>query len=121
MNLKEMRKTLENEHKRLTIEMELHSVSRENQDRTVSPFNKKFEAANQITELEQNLAKVRMMKQQIADIEHALDKMEKGTYGICDNCGKPIAEERLKVIPQANLCMTCKSSQNRSLLGSYAK
>jgi len=101
--------------------MELHSVSRSNQDRTVSPFNKKFEAAEQITELDQNLAKVRMTKQQLSDIEHALSKIAQGTYGICDNCGKPIAEERLKVLPQANLCVACKASQSRSLLGSYAK
>jgi DnaK suppressor protein len=110
VNVKEIRKALENEHKRLTIEMELHSVSRANQDREISPFNKKFEAANQITELDQNLAKVRMMKQQITDIEHALDKIDRGTYGICDICGKPIAGERLKVLPQANSCMACKAS-----------
>ncbi|MDD5702788.1 MAG: TraR/DksA C4-type zinc finger protein [Dehalococcoidales bacterium] len=121
MKIPEIRKLLENEHKRLTIEFGLHSDPDLNGDRPASPFNKKMEAASQITELEQRLIKVRRIKQQLADIEHALEKIDKGTYSLCDNCGKPIAEARLKAIPQASLCLECKSSQNRTLLGAYAK
>jgi DnaK suppressor protein len=41
-------------------------------------------------------------------IEYALRKMEEGTYGICENCGKPISFERLKARPVAIYCIECK-------------
>jgi RNA polymerase-binding protein DksA len=120
MKITEVRRVLENERKRLLIEQGLHS-NMSSSDRAASPFNKKMEAANQIAELERKFAMAKRVNQQIASIEHALDKIAKGTYGFCDNCKKPIANERLKAIPQANLCLSCKSNQHRNLLKSYAK
>jgi RNA polymerase-binding transcription factor len=43
----------------------------------------------------------------LADVERALEKLEDGTYGICDSCGEPIGEERLEAIPSATLCISC--------------
>jgi DnaK suppressor protein len=51
------------------------------------------------------------LKQQLAEVEHALVKFDEGTYGICDNCGKEIAPERLEALPQAALCIKCKGRQ----------
>ena len=45
-------------------------------------------------------------------IEEALDRMEKGTYGICRDCGEPIAEPRLNAIPWTRVCIGCKEKQN---------
>ena len=44
----------------------------------------------------------------LAEIEGALKRIEAGTYGVCVNCGKPIAEERLAAIPWATYCIDCK-------------
>src|SRR5579862_2199895 len=44
-------------------------------------------------------------------IEEALGRMDKGTYGICRDCGEPIAEARLKAIPWTRVCITCKEKQ----------
>ena len=44
----------------------------------------------------------------LAEIEGALKRIEEGTYGVCVNCGKPIAEERLAAIPWATYCIDCK-------------
>jgi len=44
-------------------------------------------------------------------IEDALRKIEDGTYGICEVCGKPIGYERLKLRPVASLCIECKRKQ----------
>ena len=60
-------------------------------------------------ELEKRLGLENRIRQEIAAIEHTIDKIEKGTYGICDNCGKAIAEERLEALPQASLCIECKA------------
>ena len=44
------------------------------------------------------------------EIDAALEKMEKGTYGICEVCNKPIEEDRLEANPAAK---TCKEHMNR--------
>lgn len=46
----------------------------------------------------------------IDKINKALKKIEEGTYGICEKCGKPIEEGRLKVFPSATACMKCKKA-----------
>jgi DnaK suppressor protein len=45
-------------------------------------------------------------------IEEALLRIDKGAYGICRDCGEPIAEARLKAIPWTRVCITCKEKQN---------
>ena len=45
-------------------------------------------------------------------IEEALHRMERGAYGICRDCGEPIAEARLNAIPWTRVCITCKEKQN---------
>jgi DnaK suppressor protein len=45
-------------------------------------------------------------------IEEALFRMEKGVYGICRDCGEPIAAARLEAIPWTRVCITCKQKQN---------
>jgi DnaK suppressor protein len=44
-------------------------------------------------------------------IEDALQRIEKGTYGVCRDCGNPIADARLKAIPWTRLCINCKEKQ----------
>jgi RNA polymerase-binding transcription factor DksA len=121
MKIKETQKTLEKECQRLNVELTLFSGPVAIIDRSLSSFNKKIEAADQIPEMEQKLVQLRRIKQQISDVEHALNKIQMGTYGICDNCGKTIAAERLKIMPQAGLCLACKTQQNRTILRSYAR
>lgn len=45
-------------------------------------------------------------------IEEALVRMDKGTYGICRDCGDPIAPARLEAIPWTRVCIGCKQKQN---------
>jgi RNA polymerase-binding protein DksA len=45
--------------------------------------------------------------------EHALEQLDAGTYGICENCGNPIGKLRLQARPRATLCMTCQEKQDR--------
>ena len=44
-------------------------------------------------------------------IDEALVRIEKGTFGICRDCGEPIAEARLNAIPWTRVCITCKEKQ----------
>jgi DnaK suppressor protein len=49
--------------------------------------------------------------QEIRMIEAALDRIDKGTYGICAVCGDPISEERLDVVPHAPMCRDCAAGR----------
>jgi DnaK suppressor protein len=51
------------------------------------------------------------MEAKIADVERALERLEAGTYGICEACGQPIVEARLEAWPAARFC---RSDQARS-------
>jgi DnaK suppressor protein len=44
-------------------------------------------------------------------IEEALQRMERGVYGICRDCGDPIAPARLEAIPWTRVCISCKQKQ----------
>lgn len=46
-------------------------------------------------------------------IDAALQRIENGTFGTCEKCGKPIPEERLEALPWATLCIDCKRRQER--------
>lgn len=47
-------------------------------------------------------------------IEGALRKIEKGTYGLCESCQKPIMKQRLQAMPFARYCIGCQSSSERA-------
>ena len=44
----------------------------------------------------------------LKDIDNSLDKLSKGTYGICEDCEEKISEKRLEANPVARYCITCK-------------
>ncbi len=48
-------------------------------------------------------------KERVAEIDAALGRVEAGTYGVCETCGKAIAKARLEVVPEATLCVNCKT------------
>jgi DnaK suppressor protein len=49
----------------------------------------------------------------LARTERALAKLDEGTYGVCDACGRPIAPGRLKAMPDGVLCLECAASERR--------
>lgn len=50
----------------------------------------------------------------LRDIEAALRKMEKGTYGLCEHCKNIIEKKRIKALPSARYCMTCQSGSEKN-------
>jgi DnaK suppressor protein len=51
------------------------------------------------------------LHQRLENVQAALGRIEKGTYGKCERCGKDIAPERLEAVPAAKLCIACKSKK----------
>ena len=52
-------------------------------------------------------------RDKLAQIERALQRIDDGTYGVCESCGNPIGKLRLMAFPRATLCMTCKQREER--------
>lgn len=50
---------------------------------------------------------------QLADVDHAMARLESGTYGICEMCGKTIPDERLKARPAARFCIDDQAKVER--------
>ncbi len=73
-------------------------------------FDEEYADAGTATfERERDLSLVNNLRDLMDRIDKALAKMEQGTYGLCDRCGKPIEKARLKALPYAALCVACKS------------
>ena len=50
----------------------------------------------------------------LAELDRALDRLARGTYGLCVECGSTIDPERLSVLPEAARCITCQRDGERS-------
>ena len=52
----------------------------------------------------------------LQEVDESLDRIENGTYGICDECGEPIGLKRLEVRPVAKYCVPCKTKMEKGKL-----
>lgn len=50
-----------------------------------------------------------------AQYEHALTRLDEGTYGWCEGCSAPIPVERLEIFPSATACVSCKQTRERRM------
>jgi len=104
------------ERQRITDELaDIKRARGENDQREGNPFGKREEDATEIFEFEKKLAIESQVSNNLAMIEHALKKYDAGTYGLCDNCGKPIEPARLEALPCASLCLSCKAKQKKNV------
>jgi len=97
------------------IETELASFAKKDEyvkDNYRSEFpdfgDKDDENAKEIAEYTDNLSIEYSLESTLRDINKALEKIKKGTYGKCNYCGKEIAEERLLARPASSSCVECK-------------
>lgn len=66
-----------------------------------------------IYEREMNMALRRRARRKVKSLEEALKRLEEGTYGICEICGREIGVQRLEALPQARLCIDCAQKAGR--------
>jgi len=77
-------------------------------------FDEEYADAGTATfERERDLSLVNNVVDLMERIDKALAKIEDGTYGLCERCGKPIEKLRLKALPYANLCIKDKQAEER--------
>jgi DnaK suppressor protein len=51
------------------------------------------------------------LREALGEVEHAISKLDGGSYGLCENCGRPIESARLEAMPAARLCIDCASKR----------
>ena len=67
-------------------------------------------AAEEVEEYSNLLPVEHVLEIRLENVNSALKKIKTGEYGICEKCGKEIFLERLKISPEAKLCINCKKS-----------
>jgi DnaK suppressor protein len=71
------------------------------------------EAGTATFEREKHLSIANNVQDLIDKSNKALEKIEEGSYGICESCGRPISIDRLKALPHALMCIECKKAEER--------
>jgi RNA polymerase-binding protein DksA len=75
-------------------------------------YDENFADSGQVAaEQGENRALISQLEETLIAVERALAKLDEGTYGQCENCGKPIGEARLEAMPATRYCIDCASSR----------
>lgn len=69
------------------------------------------EAAGEVEEYSTKLHIEFSLETQLKEVNAALERIAKGTYGTCENCGKEIGDERLLAMPESRRCAECASKK----------
>jgi len=67
------------------------------------------------------LSRANTAQAELKEIGDALDRIDQGAYGMCENCENPIALDRLKNLPYARFCIDCQTALERSSLRTFPK
>ncbi|MBK6887595.1 MAG: TraR/DksA family transcriptional regulator [Tetrasphaera sp.] len=71
------------------------------------------DAGSKTLEREQELSLANNAREMLVQSLRALERLDDGTYGVCENCGNAIGKLRLEAAPRATLCLPCKSKEER--------
>jgi DnaK suppressor protein len=81
----------------------------------LASFDEEFADAGTATfEREKDLSLTNNIRDLTEKIDHAMELIEQGTYGLCERCGKPIEKARIKALPYATLCIKDKQAEERT-------
>jgi DnaK suppressor protein len=79
------------------------------------PFEEEYAASGTTTfERERDLSLSENVKDILKRVNEAIERIDDKTFGKCEVCGLPIPEERLKALPYANLCISCKQKEEKA-------
>ena len=64
-------------------------------------------------EMEKNVSLLDQVEDELREIEAAVQRLERGAYGTCQACGRPIADERLEALPATRFCVEDQAKAER--------
>jgi len=95
--------------------METETLRRERSDLSNLPIHM-ADMGSDSYEIENTIGLMSSERKILVEINEALDRMENGTYGICEGKGEPIPKARLEAIPWARYCVACATLVEKGLL-----
>ena len=101
---------LEGKRRELVAELERQVEARFGDDQS-SRLDETIEIGDRAATLhgqDVDLSVLELRRSRLRQIEQALARLASGTYGVCDECGEAIDEERLAILPFALTCVECK-------------
>lgn len=116
----ELKKKLENKNK--VLEGQLAKIAKKDKN-LKDDYDAKFEnfdsevmdisnEATEVSNYQDKLSLEATLELQLRDVKKALDRIEQGKYGQCEQCGKEIRLERLEALPHAGICLDCSSKDS---------
>jgi DnaK suppressor protein len=116
--LSDFRRRLEQERTELkeqlvTIEENSFAASQSDMTGEVAFDDETADAGTATFERERDLSIENNVRDLLGKIDRALEKMDAGTYGICERCGKGISKTRLQALPYVDLCIADAQAQTR--------
>lgn len=115
LDIKKFKERLEEERSELLVELQRIEDRTSGRDRLNSDVaSEDFDepggdAAQETLERSQSMAIGESLRDMLDSVNNALKKLETGTYGVCDSCGKEIPKARLEIMPAATMCTACRS------------
>jgi DnaK suppressor protein len=114
-NLETRRQALE--RVRATVQRQLFESETASVQALSAYDNHPADLASDTVQRELQVGLARGLAQQLEQVRRAMFKQERGTYGLCDRCGNPIGAQRLAVMPEAILCLSCQQAQSADFNG----
>ena len=116
--IKELRARLEEERVELdtqltTIVEDTFATAQSDLSGDVGLDDEPADAGTATFEREKDLSIENNVRDLLQKIERALRRIDEGTYGVCDICGKPIEKARIKALPYVDLCIKDAQAQSR--------
>ena len=122
MDSDEARRRLEEERARLEGVRETFAdehLSDESESENVSELSSidqhQADLGTETFEREKDISILEQIEAELADVEHALHRLDDGTYGTCEVDGKPISEARLEALPAARFCLEHQAEAEREV------
>jgi RNA polymerase-binding protein DksA len=96
-----------------TIEDSSFSATQSDLSGDVGLDDESADAGTATFEREKDLSIEQNVRDLLQKVDRALKRIEAGTYGVCDRCGKPIEKARVKALPYVDLCIKDAQAQSR--------
>lgn len=104
--LEQVRSAFDDEH--LTDESERESVAE-----LSGSDQHQADIGTETFEREKDMSILENVEAELADVEHALERLNDGAYGVCEACGRRIDDERLEAMPATRLCLQDQTAAER--------
>ncbi|WP_411282998.1 TraR/DksA family transcriptional regulator [Lapillicoccus sp.] len=111
--LREIRAELDSERARALADLEIAQTDLQGllRDAGEGAGDDQADAGASIFGREYEMVLANNSREKLEQVEHALERLTDGSYGVCESCGKPIGKIRLQAAPRATLCLACKTKQ----------